>query len=125
MTTKKLYVTRWVLARGILLINGRLERRKGGKGVNKDLYSLEGGDIDRHRRSWVCIGQDAFFTLEEAERAARETFEKAAQEAATRSRLLSQALDGVEQGRLAIHDLTSARAISKITELRAFSHAST
>ena len=111
----KLYVTRWVLARGILLMTARLGRRQG-EGAQKDWYSLQTGDWDRYRRHWVCIGRDAFWTLEEARKAARREFEEAAKDAASRARQMSYGAENVAT--LQVHDLTKGGP--KISELHAF-----
>jgi hypothetical protein len=68
----------------------------------------------------VCIGLDAFLTLEEAQAAARRAFEGAAIEAAIRARALTLALEKIDQGELCVHDLTSLPENSRISELHAF-----
>lgn len=113
----KLYVTRWVLARGILVMPGTLGRRKGVRGALKDWYSLQAGAWDRYRRHWVCIGRDAFLTLPEAKAAAREAFEEAARDASSRLRQLKRGLENFEA--LKVHNLTGADP-SSISLLHAF-----
>jgi len=100
----KLYVTRWVLARGILRMDAELGRRKGQARTQKDWYSLNTGEWDRYRRHWVCLGKDAFLTLDEAKAEARRVFEEAASGAAERARQLSVAVQDLD--RLQVHDVT-------------------
>jgi hypothetical protein len=114
--TIKLYVTRWVLARGILLMTAKLGRHKGLERAQKDWYSLETGKWDRYRRHWVCIGRDAFLTLGEAQEAARLAFEEAAQEATARAQQLTQRVKQLTT--LQVHDLT--RGGPNISELHSF-----
>lgn len=113
----KLYVTRWVLARGILVMPARLGRRQGSRGALKDWYSLDTGKWDRYRRHWVCIGKDAFLTLPEAQSAARVAFEEAARDAGARYLQLKQGLDSIDS--LRVHDLTGSGDHS-ISDLHAF-----
>lgn len=112
----KLYVTRWVLARGILVMSGKLARRKGARGALKDWYSLETGKWDRYRRHQVCLGKDAFLTLEQAQTAAREAFEHAAREAEARAHGLAAAVRRIAT--LQVHDMTDETP--NISELHAF-----
>lgn len=114
--TVELYVTRWVIARGILRMKAKLGRHKGVKRAQKDWYSLETGKWDRYRRHWVCLGKDAFLTLQEAQQAARGVFEQAARDATERVKQLAQALETFDS--LLVHDLRQAEP--KISELHAF-----
>lgn len=113
----QLYVIRWVLARGILVMSGKLARRKGAQ---KNWYSLQTSKWDRYRRHWVCIGNDAFLTLEDAQKAARAVFAQAALDAEARTRDLTLALEKIDRGELSVHDLTPPDQDTRISELHAF-----
>lgn len=65
-----LYVTKWVIARGILLVEGSTPHRCGR---SKNLYSSITG-VGR-RMSKLGIGREAFYTLKEARENARIRFE--------------------------------------------------
>jgi len=116
----RLYVTRWVLSRGILVMQGHLHRRKGEAGAQKDWYLLEKPYRDSFRHSQVALGNEAFLTLSEAMTNAKFRFADAKAIYQTRVNELVRANQQVGAGKLKVHDLTTFEREFAISHLRAF-----
>lgn len=94
-----LYVTKWVLARGILLVEGSTPHQRG---QSHNLYSDVQG-VGR-RMTVVMIGSEAFFTLKEARDDARRRFKVRLKRAQTEHRIAQQYWKKLEAGvPLAVH----------------------
>lgn len=94
-----IYVTKWVLARGILLVEGTVPQRRG---QSYYLYSDVRG-VGR-RASVVLIGREAFLTLKEARADARERFKVRLKRAQVEHRQALACWDHLEKGAdVAVH----------------------
>ena len=94
-----LYVTKWVLARGILLVEGSPPHKRG---QSHNLYS----DVRGVGRSTtvVMIGSEAFFTLKEAREDAQQRFKVRLKRAQTELRTAQHYWKQLEAGvPLAVH----------------------
>lgn len=103
----KLYVTKWVLARGILVLEAtKPERRRKSLKYHSFLRGVG------RRMSAVTLGRDAFQTLKEAQADARKRFEAYYQQTVSELAYASFAWDNVRQGLpIAVHKMP--RSVSK------------
>lgn len=116
----RLYVTRWVLSRGILVMSGSLFRRKGQAGALKDWYRLAKPYRDSFRHCQVALGHEAFLTLQEAAADATFRFATATAVHQTRTDELGRASARVAEGKLMVYDLTKFDVDFSIAMLTAF-----
>jgi hypothetical protein len=114
-----LYVTKWVLARGILKVNAELIRTQGQHAM-KDWYSMKLPGHESHRHTMVAIGKDAFLTLPEAEANALEQVQSAAEEAQARATKLTGDVVRTRLGEMQVHDMTLPGVCLKVSDLHAF-----
>ncbi len=94
-----LYVTKWVLARGILLLEGTAPHRRG----QSHLFYSDVRGVGR-RSSVVSIGREAFTTLKEAQADAKERFKVRLKRAQTEHRQAVSYWNRLEGGdQVAVH----------------------
>lgn len=114
-----LYVTKWVLARGILKVRAELIRTQGQHAF-KDWYSLQLPGHESHRHTMVAIGKDAFLTLEAAEANALEQVQTAAADAQARATKLTGDVVRTRLGEMQVHDMTLPGVRLRVSDLHAF-----
>ncbi len=97
---KLLYVTEWVIARGIVVLYGHRHVRPS---QHKEWYWLEIPGNDPNRHHLVCIGTNAFFTKEDAQEDAQMRWERHARKSALTAKLAVEGLERVQKGDLQVH----------------------
>lgn len=106
----RLYITKWVLARGILVTNAKLEKPPTPRGYKP--------------RAWICLpgqrfkiplllGSEVFLSLDEAKEDARRRFEAALKQSQASVAYLTRAVEGFDS--LQIHE-----EIERVNLCRAF-----
>ncbi len=106
------YVTEWVLARGILKMWGTLANQ--GR-THRQWYHLDLAEQQYRRAVWA-LGTSVFLTLEEAQANALQRWEDHVSELNLRVAMAHRRLAQVQSGELQVHDATSV----KIATLKAF-----
>lgn len=109
----KLYVTKWVLARGIVVLEGKPVRVNDRRSRREwYLVDIPGGDTSRMEQ--VRLGSDAFFEEEEARANALERWEEYATKSADVAKRATEGLIRVQRGELQVHMMPRSR-ISTLT----------
>jgi hypothetical protein len=93
-----LYVTKWVLARGIVVLPGTRRPKR-----IKEWYSVDIPGNDPNRMEQVCLGKDAFFTLKEAQANALERWEEHVRLSVNTAMRAVEGLKRVRNGELQVH----------------------
>lgn len=96
-----LFVTKWVLARGIIVAEG--ERHNMSWRQTRELYEVK---LPGHRwqRVLMTLGSDAFLTMEEARKYAGEIFQKQVQDQVDALEAAQEALRLYRSGKLQVHE---------------------
>lgn len=97
---RTLYVTKWVIARGIVVLEAERDTRPWRKG--REWYHLDFPGKD-HLLEMVGIGKDAFYTLEEAQEDALRRWEKYAQHTAEVAEKAQKGLQKALRDELQVH----------------------
>lgn len=96
----RLYITKWVLARGILVTDAEVEDAPTPRGhVPRAWVSLPGL---RYKRP-LLLGREVFYSLKEAKADARKRFRAALQVAETQFKYLTEAKVRLEHDGLLVH----------------------
>lgn len=106
------YVTEWVVARGILKMWGTPASQKD---TRRQWYHLDLPE-QKYRRAIWALGTSVFLTLEEAQANALQRWEDYVSELNLRVAMAQRRLAQVQAGELQVHDATTV----KVTTLKAF-----
>lgn len=100
----QLYVTKWVLARGIVVLPAVKRERDRN---HKEWYCLQLPERQSRRMSQVALGTGAFLTLEEAQEDALWRYRKAAEDIAAAAQRIAKGLQLAEDLQLQVHHAPS------------------
>jgi len=111
----RLYVTKWVIARGILVLEGTLRDDEMSKPWRTSYYYI---DLP-HGNNWRCqqlsLGVECFLTLEEAQADAEQRFEKHAAKTKAEAWKAQEAVLRLARGELQVHE-----EVDQVKALHAF-----
>lgn len=112
-----LYVTEWVIARGILVMQGK---RASSPRDLREWYTLDMSEKDQYRRYKWALGNSVFLTLKDAEADALARWEEHASRMARLATEAAESLQKVRDGHLKVHTV-GARRISFFHAFEGFS----
>lgn len=119
---KTVYITKWVVTRGIIVAQGTPVHLAGNQ--RRKLYSVGLiGHQHRSRKIVLTVGREAFFTLEEAKADAKARFEENLRACREEYEVAQRAMAEFDAGRLKVHEnpekIKSVQAFGKRLRERA------